>query len=59
MLYSHAHESIGQLDCSWPRWSIKIKNSVKSVGARSQSCFMSFVILKGRERILLCLTWPG
>ena len=55
----YAHESIGQLDCSWPRWSIMVKNSVKSVGARMQPFFMPFVILKGRETMLLCLTWPS
>ena len=39
--------------------SIMLKNSVESVGATSQSCFTPFYILKGRERMLLCLTWPS
>ena len=32
-----------------------LKNTVKSVGAGTQPCFTPFVILKDRERMLLCL----
>ena len=38
------------------RWSIMLKNSMKSIGAQTQPCFMCFVIMKGHERMLRMYT---